>query len=550
MASPSRPQNNPTCSKTRHSPSAKPLNSFKDNHESADAARNVDIVASSPYEILSRIFSYIPIETAYQCVQVSRTWRNTLLQCPDPWHTIHSSSILHKLPVSHHVHALFLTGVPSQLTNDIHLLQTRNFSHLKSLSVHIQYLMVKGLLVRLNGKYDIDTICERLYDALSNVPQLTELVVERRFEKPGISLKRILSACPNLTTLKITGYNVIDRVLSRTTQLTNVYLSIDDLTISLHDLEPIFRNSPHLRDFALDCNVEDSIIPVIGSHCPNLSRIITNQDCFVGYYTKAIQVRLQDGHKADRLHCLVLHYLFSPLPLLARFQHCQDTLRTLCLAPVDGAPFHAWHQFASFTLPNLTYLQINTENKPMHFIRTHLPTMLLANASIETLVLQEFYDYSDGVDTAAIYNAIARLPRLTCLRLLRFGIGGDAFLRLLEQSSCLRELDIHSCNGCVSDVLFRIATISQLEQLAIHDLNFDLNIQEFDDFLLLAAQHLVQLTRLSLGTMLFGDSGVQIVASFKSLNHLTLLRRNVQSMVSDERIRLLRRHIKNVQILD
>ena len=114
-----------------------------DNGATATIQNCVDIIAQSPYEIVSQVVEYITIEEACQCMEVSRVWRNKLLHVATPWRTVDlrsSMSALKLLPrISQHVQNLILLGTQSDIAKHVTLLDTHDFSSLRSLTVQVQY---------------------------------------------------------------------------------------------------------------------------------------------------------------------------------------------------------------------------------------------------------------------------------------------------------------------------------------------------------------------------------------------------------------------------
>ncbi|KAI8148985.1 hypothetical protein BJV82DRAFT_204558 [Fennellomyces sp. T-0311] len=54
--------------------------------------RRIDFITQAPYDILCNILSHFTITTALTSIKVSQQWRDKVLHCPVPWHTIELST--------------------------------------------------------------------------------------------------------------------------------------------------------------------------------------------------------------------------------------------------------------------------------------------------------------------------------------------------------------------------------------------------------------------------------------------------------------------------
>ena len=101
---------------------------------------SLDIIAEAPYDLLNSFVTLFDQKTYYTCLQVNRTWRNRVLQCPGPWrNVIINEDYMGPLPftvlplVTHHIVSLTINHSSQKLLKCLELLRVNEAPALKEL---------------------------------------------------------------------------------------------------------------------------------------------------------------------------------------------------------------------------------------------------------------------------------------------------------------------------------------------------------------------------------------------------------------------------------
>ncbi|KAI8148977.1 hypothetical protein BJV82DRAFT_590255 [Fennellomyces sp. T-0311] len=513
--------------------------------------RRIDFIAHIPYDVLCNIIGYLDAPSAGNCTFVCRYWRNTLLECPEPWRVVNISrsaqnqlTPLNLLPtVSRHVERLSLLDETKMNMKCIGLFGKHKFSNLRSLDI----------IDPSPGNIDMSA---SLYTALCHVSKtLSELRLDTPRLKTEILLGTILSTCRNLTTIECrvscirdcyTGVSV-----PYTTLLTTVDLRPTRQTISVNSLAPLFEKSPHLESLILGyCHYD--ILSVLGDYCPKLTTIVANIHDFGDLYNS---VKSLPAH-ADGLQCLSLDPVVSTKPILPRLAKSAHSLRALYVTPCsndgEGTTLSDWSPLSSFVMHKLTHVYIDALDAATAF-HDNIPAMLRCYPHVETLRLQNFYGDEGGSSITegtidGICNAIATMKNLSHLRLVCFDIRSEAFVRLLElhqgEQSRLRKLFITGCEGMTGEVLCNAARIQSLQELGVHYLpDTASSVSDITDFAYWVGQ-LPRLKYLDLGHLDISMEAAQYIASSAQLYYFW----SHDVVIPEEGAALLQRHIQDVQM--
>ena len=450
---------------------------------------------------------------------------------------------------------------------------------------------------------NIDGLENYIYKGLSNVSHtLEELSMDLTcLSNLRISLIHVLYICQRL--LKLT-YKTQYLILSEdeefatslyTTKLESIKLFQKRLLISTN-IESLLQRSPNLCHISITgFRNTINIMSIIKDYCPKLISIATNIDGFEHTYrvpsgttvatTKAQHHQRQSillspcnnnasnttdvTKSSNTLERLIIQPIDVPnQQLISRLRKNCESLHTMCLGPSDGGALHQeWFYFASFSLPNLTYLHINGEEASPAFLDDHLPRMIMSYPALKTLVLERIYEQKPNerqhqryqVDDLVaessladnIFDALAKLKQLTCLRLFRCDIQGRGFRQFIRRSSgSLQELAISRCNGTSATLLLHdIPIVQTLETLRLHCTDREVKVSDMTSFTRLLREQLGRLSMLELGGKVLNDEAVLNIAMCPRLHTLCIHGPMFFKQSQTKSMCLLRKYIKNVRLL-
>ncbi|KAI8148984.1 hypothetical protein BJV82DRAFT_663333 [Fennellomyces sp. T-0311] len=499
--------------------------------------RRVDFIAESPHDVFSSIVHHINGDDAMNCIEVSHTWRNRLLQSPIPWRAAGSivkspvgytkdSATYKLLPlISRHVEELNLVELdPQTMVLCIDMTRTQLFPRLRSL--YIQHYSTTTP--------DPGDLSIYLYNALPYIAlTLTTLVIDEPCNTI-ISLGCILSICRNLADLRCTVYSIADChgdgvPISHTTSLTRICLS--SRATALTNVLQLVQLSPNLQFLELD-NYEGDILSVIKyQHCPRLIAIVINKESFEELEVHALMGSefLKPAEPA-KLQRLALPNVRSAQPLLPYLQRGTELLSTLLLEPVcEGTTLVDWQLLSSFSLPCLEYLNINTGHASAAFLEC-FPGMLRCCPNLKCFKLIGAIGDQNTQDTVIsttmannIFDAVADLVSLTAeLEFHHIDIRGSSFIRLLQQYDAkngrrLGRLQIKKCKGVTANVLHTIGKVQALVELAVHGAEEEVTASDVAVFTRMIAE-MTYLRYLTLSGMKFNDDAALGVAHSKVID--------------------------------
>ncbi|KAI8148078.1 hypothetical protein BJV82DRAFT_575196 [Fennellomyces sp. T-0311] len=495
--------------------------------------RRIDFITQAPFEIASNIIGRIGYDDKIkEPMNVSESWRSMMLQCPEPWESSiymkYASDWLWKKPftlqeliplISHHIKRLVVYYSP-RVELIIEFIKVCNFSRLKYLKIY--------------ESSDNPCLYNPLYSTLGQVGHtLKEFELDAR--RVIIHIGKLLSSCPNLSSLKLNMNEIIDwhDGIPNMTLLENIKFC-SRKRLSSRDLESLFRCSPHLRYARLSRQHDDEeydILTAIRDHCPQLS-------CFYnGYYWENLMFRyklLENDDAPDEsdipgLQKLSLINVRSTIPLRQRLEESSNSMRKIHIKPFnDGlnSIIEDWAPLASSTMPNVTYLGIIADLGSA--IYQHLPVMLRAYPALRTLCLCGKRDNDVPAEvTDQIFDTVGRLTNLTSLSLMNILANGQGLHRLIhhytnQEHPIMKELSLAYLNVDHA-LLLDVARIKSLQRIIIRVEDSEA-IPESDtvEFSRLIAQ-LPELTDLDLYDIDLTKKATEFIASSQSLKRLDLV---------------------------
>ncbi|KAI8147216.1 hypothetical protein BJV82DRAFT_379866 [Fennellomyces sp. T-0311] len=491
----------------------------------AKAQRRIDFIAQAPYDVLCKILSYLDVDAVNTCMDTCRTWRSKVLECPESWRVMvtlgtnfwRSTRAVNLLPtISKHIETIDTYADPQKVAQLFDNFAKYDFSRLHTL---IAYYTAH------NGDFDIS------HSVNSGLPFVAQTLTELKLDSSaiaGISMGRILSICQKLTSIFL-GVGSITECsdvvsLSHDTLLTAVKIWTLVPIATISNFKPLFQHSPRLRNLEIHSKeIGGDFLSVLEHHCPELAVISVQTFPIIGPFMNIARTKW-----GERLHHLSLYNIRSAEPLLPRLVSCHDALQAMKLMPArDEGNQRNWRPLSSFIFTGMTYLHINTSYN--RAFCEHLPEILRACPSVETLEMENTRQDGDGVvalDADRIFNAIAEMSNLSCLKLTYLGIRGSAFKRLLDQhamrgdGSMLRKLIIYWCDGLDGDILEAAGNVRSLERLEIRGPGrvYDNNALSFAT----SVSKLPRLSSLHIGEVVFTDEAAQVLATSKSLELLVL----------------------------
>ncbi|KAI8138421.1 hypothetical protein BJV82DRAFT_673770 [Fennellomyces sp. T-0311] len=436
--------------------------------------RRVDFITETPYEIACKIISSLDFDLDIgKCMNVSNTWRTVILRCPEPWQsskiTWHGNkwpwsnpSVLQEMMplISRHIKKLDV-HFPTTVPDVIRFLTDCEFSHL-------QYL-------KLVDNDQCPDLRGSLYCIFQNIGNtLKELEIEAR--SVTICLEDVLSNCPGLTYLSLRVEDIIawDAKMPYTTLLEVINL-FPLMQLLSHEMEPLFRCSPHLRHMGIFLTFEFekyedyNILSAIEPYCPELISLKNHRD----YAFTMIPYELPvDEDASEGLRLLSLADIRSIIPFTPQLMKSFSTLRSITVFPVAGgmeSDLTDWEPLSSAVMHNLTHLSISADlNSTLY---QHLPAMIRSYPALKSIYLGGEESTAPSETTDRIFDAVAELASLTNLNLEGFCDMGSGFARLIQhyatRPTLLKELSVANVDMDIQ-VLYSIAQIQSLQHLLVH----------------------------------------------------------------------------------
>ncbi|KAI8143361.1 hypothetical protein BJV82DRAFT_713558 [Fennellomyces sp. T-0311] len=499
--------------------------------------RRVDFIAAAPYDIVCNILSHLGPHYASICMDVCHRWREVILGCPVIWENVDSyipywnERFDMVRTVSHHVRKL--------------LLRYRGTTHFTSWSEFVKEVPFPRLqfleVMDSSLSKDRSPLGEPFFAALHYVA--STLTGVKIHGGPEVSLGKLLTTCPKLTSIDIQVENVSDWVtgMPTTTLLTNARIATN-FPVDRSNLTPFFQCAPGLKKIVLrSLNWVDGvdISPLIEHCCPELSYIITG----VCGHTCDFHLANSSG-PSDGLKQMSLSNVNSTAPLLSRLERATDSLQALHIElRNDGhnSTWADWRPLSSFIMHKLTWLSIDVD--PNFALYHHLPEMLRSYPALERLRLTVIGEWSSTATSVRdnVFAALANLENLHDLELANHPLDGEGFRKLIEkharqESPTLKHLIISDCMIPIN-VLYDIVSIKSIESLLLYNDLFGRNsLADIDEFARLAAE-LPCLKYLYLDRSIqLTENAVRCIASSKSLERLV----TNNSSLSEESYTLLK----------
>ena len=377
-------------------------------------------------------------------------------------------------------------------------------------------------------------IVNTLYDALPSVAStLTELQIHWKYTYSyfpvTISLGRLLRICRKLTSIILDVNEIIDSTcqpfaLSHTTSLTHIELHQTVRNLKLLYFESLFRYSPELQHLTMSIASDPDILPILDGWCSKLISVEINKEKFRSFDHEIADITPRKDSIPGKLERLILDGVRTLEPILPLLHESTQSIHSMCLAPADDA-WLDWTPLRTFVLPRLTYLHLDCQKSPESFLRDQIPVIIGQCPALEKLVLQNKPQDPQRSVTVPLYQAIAKLSRLSYLRLRYFDISGSMFIQLLAHcaSQCsLRELGLIFCENLTGATMQWIARIKSLETLELIAPGLKITAGDTLAFTRLLSTELNRLSTLKLGLMKLTDQDIRSIGQCKNLSRLLL----------------------------
>ncbi|KAI8145281.1 hypothetical protein BJV82DRAFT_712012 [Fennellomyces sp. T-0311] len=484
--------------------------------------RERDLIAECPYEIMCNVLYQLDFDTIYHCLSVSRTWRERISSVAPfwrkienaPWGFWHDEKALIILPfVSRHVEEIRLVSYATEVGSCVEALRINKFLKMQTLS-----LAAKDL------PYDTTTLTVPIYYALARLQNtLTKLHLETGWHSP-LSMRVLLSICPNLTVLKI---NTV-RMTGDNKELRTPHTSLISFEVTLPSaqnlrVQRILRSVPNIRHLMICHRSIVDLLPTILQYCRRLSMITNQSLAFDPIKNAILHPYTNDDTDQKGLQCIALHQLCLPqyvLPLLAQ---CRSTLKHIYIRGGNylGAEI-GWQHLSLFAMPQLTGLHIVCYTKSL---LEQIAALIRGSPNLQVIGLKNncvYWNQQELEMAEDIFTALLELTYLSSLSLTRFDVRSQVFMQILENrmmSNSLKVLSMINCTSLRPTALHVVARMQSLEVLDLTGSMSSMNQADVNEFASMV-EHLLRLQHLGLASWKISNEAAHSIIRSKSLRKL------------------------------